>query len=196
MKKPPAAAAKQLFARLLLITGPFLVGLSLTHNYLRQRALSLNAQVIAKYQALPQPAANPLPTHISSPWRLDVAIDPAIFQEGEWSISPDHASYLTSSARPGERGNIIIYGHNTRDILGNLRALKGGETITLTLSDHTTRDYLVETVTEVSPTRVDLLAPTNTETLTLYTCSGILDSQRFVVRATPLDLAAAPSSSL
>lgn len=184
--------AKKYLPLFLLIVGPLLVALSVSHNILRLRSLTLNRQTVAAYQEVVQEETeSPFPTHIYSQYFLDIDIDPAEYREGEWTISPNHASYLVSSGRPGQPGNIILYGHNKREILGNIRAFKGGETITLTLADGTTRDYRVAKLAEVAPTQVDLLQPTEVETLTIYTCSGFLDSQRFVVQAIPLDQAGA-----
>lgn len=178
---------KQFIARIFLIVGPLLVALSVAHNILYLRSLRVNAEVVTSIaeQEFVSPSL-PFPTHIYIEWFVDVAIDPAAYLEGDWTISPNNASYLASSARPGQEGNIILYGHNTRGILGNIRALKGGETLTLTLSDDTTREYQVVSLTQVSPTTLDLLLPTDSEVLTIYTCSGFLDSQRTVVRATPI----------
>lgn len=191
--KNRAKRANRLLPLFLLVVGPVLVILSVTHNLLRLRALTLNRQTVEAYQAISKDQTDsPFPTHLYSQYFLDIDIDPAQYRAGEWIISPDRASYLVSSARPGQEGNIVIYGHNTRAILGNIRAFKGGEIITLTLAGGATRDYRVAAFSEVPPTRTDLLLPTKEETLTLYTCSGFMDSQRFVVRATLLTPADAP----
>lgn len=178
----------KLLPEFLLLSGILLVTLSLAHFILRTRSLSIDEEVVAKYLETPVVSDNrsSYPVHISIPWTLDVGIDPQVYQDGKWTIAKDKASYLVASALPGQAGNIIIYGHNTREILGNIRALKGKEKITLTLRDGTTRLYQVTTIAEVSPGNPALLTQTQSETLTLYTCSGLLDSQRFVVRAVPV----------
>lgn len=170
-----------------MISGIFLVSLSLTHNFLRSRALRIEAATVEEYVTSSTKVDDAtLPKHIFIPWNTDSEITPQLYVQGEWTISPDKVSYLINSARPGEMGNIILYGHNRRSILGNIRALKGGEQITLTLNNGVKRVYLVKKITEVSPAQTELLLPTATEILTLYTCSGPLDSRRFVVQASPL----------
>lgn len=187
MAKRNPSISKKLVPEILIITGIVLTSLSIGHRLLRSRALAMSESVVSQYLASsPLPTSPTYPTHISIPWFVDVAIDPQPFVSGEWSISENHVSYLVDSALPGEPGNIILYGHNKRTILGNIRALKGYEKITLTLSDGTTRVYQVESLQQVSPNQTQLLAPTDKETLTLYTCSGFMDSQRFVVRAKPI----------
>lgn len=170
-----------------MISGIFLVSLSLTHNFLRTRALSIESATVNEYVTeVNEVDQSTMPKHIFIPWNTDSEITPQLFTNGEWTISPDKVSYLMNAARPGTQGNIILYGHNKRSILGNIRALKGGETITLTLNNGVKRTYVVEKIAEVAPTQTELLLPTDVEVLTLYTCSGPLDSRRFVVQAKPL----------
>lgn len=188
MAKNQKNALKRYLPELLLIGGILLVVVSTSHRLLRARSLSVSEAVVTEYRTQQTIADQPqiYPPHLEIPWYVDVAIDPHTFVAGEWTVSEKHASYLTDSSLPGQPGNIIIYGHNKREILGNLRALKGYEEITLTMSDGSTRLYRVETISQVSPTQTELLNQTDEEVLTLYTCSGFLDSQRFVVRAKPV----------
>ena len=122
------------------------------------------------------------PTHILIPWFVDVKISQQSIVDSRWTIAQNEASHLVSSAKPGENGNIIIYGHNTRAILGNIRALKGGEIATLTSADGQQYHYRITEIMEVKPDEVEHLLPTKQEMLTIYTCSGFLDSMRFIVK--------------
>ena len=171
--------------RVFLFFGILLISFWAVHKFLYYRSLALSrGQATQILHA--EPKAAPLPVHIFIPWNSNVDIEPLSFTNGEWQISDTKATYLLGSARPGEQGNIIIYGHNKREILGNIRALKGGEPITIRTDDGKDHVYLVKRTQEVSPNDISLLAPTTTEVLTLYTCSGLLDSQRFLVRAEPV----------
>lgn len=172
----------------MLGVGVLLVILSVTHKVIQIRTLRLDRTVVQEYlsESATKTVSINYPTHITIPWYVDVAIEPQIYQDGAWTVSPNIASYLTASSLPGTEGNVIIYGHNKRNILGNIRALKGYEKITLTMANGETKIYQVESMQEVSPTSTKLLSPTSKEALTIYTCSGFLDSQRFVVRAIPV----------
>ena len=165
--------------------GAFLVLISLSHWYFRYQALSLSAELLAEYKQTEQEDTSLLPTHIRIPWFVDAAIEKQVYSDNRWTISAEKVSYLSQSARPTTNGNVIIYGHNTREILGNIRALKGNEIITLTLENGMQRDYIITTIDEVDPHEVKYLQPTTQETLTLYTCSGFLDQKRFIVQAVP-----------
>lgn len=119
---------------------------------------------------------------------LDETLEPQRYEGGKWTVSDDVGSYLDGSAKPGEGGNIIIYGHNKQDIFGPLTDLDGTESVRLTTEDGREYDYRITSLQEVTPEQTQLLQPTDEEVLTIYTCSGWLDSKRFVVRARPLKL--------
>lgn len=171
---------------LLIACGILLVVISLVHNILKFNALSIDRQTVAQYAASATPEdLSSVPAHIFIPWNTDGDIAPGVYEDSSWTVSPDHVTYLMGSARPGAGGNVIIYGHNKRSILGNIRALKGGEIITLTTKDGSAHRYLVSGVSQVKPLDTSLLEPTDHEVLTLFTCSGPLDSLRYVVRAEP-----------
>ncbi len=175
---------------ILIVTGTLLVSLSTLHNLLRYRSLRVDRATVQAYlnaQPVEADQTSSYPSHIFIQWRVDVDIDSAVYANGDWTISPSHASYLATSGRVGKGGNIVIYGHNKREILGNIRVLKLGELITLTTEDGVQHDYQVQLVKEVSPSDTSLVQPTQEETLTLYTCSGLLDSRRFVVQAKPVN---------
>jgi sortase (surface protein transpeptidase) len=76
--------------------------------------------------------------------------------DDRWSISDTGVSYLTSSVVPGTAGNSVMYGHNKGDILGGLPM-------------------------QIKPTQVEILNQSDDTRLTIYTCSGFLDTARFVV---------------
>lgn len=173
-------------ALLLIAVGILLVSFWLVHKLFYYRSLSLS-RMQANIVVHELPKVLPLPTHIFIPWNTDTDIESLPYENNQWQVSDTKVTYLLGSARPGESGNIILYGHNKREILGNIRALKGGEKVTLTTGDGKVHTYVVSKVKEVDPTDVSLLAPTSTETLTMYTCSGFWDSRRFIVQAKPIE---------
>ncbi len=101
--------------------------------------------------------------------------------DNRWSIADRGVSYLTSSAMPGTRGNSVLYGHNTRDILGSLPAVGNGDAIYVVMDNADIYKYEVSETKEVKPNQVEILNQTEDSTLTIYTCSGFLDTARFVV---------------
>ncbi|HLB45412.1 MAG TPA: sortase [Anaerolineales bacterium] len=87
------------------------------------------------------------------------------------------------SANPGERGNLVLAGHN--DIYGevfrDLADLKPGDEVTVYTASSRYR-YVVRGWRLVEPTEVSVMEPTVGPTLTLISCYPYLvDTQRIVV---------------
>ncbi len=98
-----------------------------------------------------------------------------------WIISRTGVSYLTTSAEPGTTGNSIIYGHNTIGVLGGLWRVHEGDSIYVIMDNGQFYKYQVFERKEIDPSQIDILSQTHDSRLTIYTCSGFLDSARFVV---------------
>lgn len=111
----------------------------------------------------------------------------ALSQEGNLPIAQDKPTYLLNSPKPGDNANIIIYGHNSNDVFGNLHTIKKGKEIIISTNDGTIYPYLVTEILIVEPSNTKPLQATNYELLTLYTCTGLLDSKRLVVQALPFE---------
>jgi LPXTG-site transpeptidase (sortase) family protein len=128
-----------------------------------------------------------LPTRISIPdLTIDLPVIPARIKDGHWPTTPVGVSYLTTSARPGEPGNSIFYGHNWPRLLGRLKKVQPGQIILLSTSSNSAAlKFQVDRVQTVSPSDISVLASTSYPQLTLYTCTGFSDSQRLVVIAYP-----------
>lgn len=118
---------------------------------------------------------------------IDITIQEGEIRNGIWEISEDSASYLDTSAKPGGEGNVIIYGHNKKQIFGNLidRSEKG-QIIEVFTEDGKSYSYKIEEVRTVEPTDIDVVSATDYELLTVYTCSGFLNSDRLVLKASPI----------
>lgn len=176
---------KQNAPLLLVIIGAFFMSISGLHLHFRTQALLLDKELLTQHTSNSENVSK-VPSKIFIEWFVDTSITQQIFIDNNWTISEKEASYLQQSAKPGEAGNIIIYGHNTKKILGNIRALKGNEIIEITTQDGTIYKYKISLIKEINPNQTEYLLPTTEETLTLYTCSGFLDKQRFIVQAKPL----------
>lgn len=100
-----------------------------------------------------------------------------------WTISQTGVSFLADSALPGSKGNSVIYGHNLKSILGDLSNLSNSDKIYVLLSNGSFVKYQVSEEKEINPNQVEILSETQDSRLTIFTCSGFLDSSRFVVIA-------------
>ena len=115
---------------------------------------------------------------------LDLQLKSAASQAGSYEFFPDAASYLATSAKPGEWGNAVIYAHNTEDFFGPLEKVFLGDRVFIE-GEGKTKSYLVYAIRVVSPAEVGVIAQTADERLTLLTCTGAQKSQRLIIIAKP-----------
>ncbi len=114
---------------------------------------------------------------------IDLPIYESFIKDKKWEVSNKGVSFLKSSVLPGDKGNSILYGHNWTNLLGNLTKIKTGEVVEIVFSDNTKKEFVVTLIQEVDPDDISILNNTNDNRVTIYTCSGFLDSKRFVVVA-------------
>lgn len=162
-----------------LISGLLLIIVFSVWRYHQARILSFNVSEIAKVNF-----SGVKPVHIKAyPVGVDVSIKDGVIKDGVWAIYPKDAIYLLGSAGLGDSGNTIIYGHNRDDVLGPIRWAKLGSFIDIRGSDGKDYRYEVTKIDTVDPDNLSYIQPTKNETLTLYTCTGFLDSKRFILVA-------------
>ena len=104
-----------------------------------------------------------------------------------WAISETGVSYLITSTLPGQIGNSVIYGHNRKDILGDLPEVQNGDAIYVVLDNGDFTKYQIFETKVIEPSQVEILSQSTDSRLTIYTCSGFLDQARFVVIAKKVD---------
>ena len=114
---------------------------------------------------------------------LELQVIPARIVDQNWQITKDGVSYLTTSPLPGEQGNSVMYGHNWPAILGGLKHIKVGDQIQVQMSSGQHLTYTVHFVSVVTSDQTHIYANTTDYRLTLYTCTGFLDTKRLVVTA-------------
>lgn len=171
---------RKFLSKTLIFVGLLFIIISLTHRTLRNRSLSFDSNLAQKYTLQTSDLAK-TPSHINIEGKINVDI--VSVNQYKFEIPETKAAFLNLSAKPEENGNIIIFGHNKKSILGEIRYLKGNEIIILTTNNGSKYMYQIEEMAEVSPSQIKYLEPTKTETLTIYTCSGFFDKNRFIVRA-------------
>lgn len=115
---------------------------------------------------------------------IDLPIVEARVVRGLWDLSETSASHGMGSASPGELGNTVIFAHARDELFGPIRKLKKDDVIYILTRDNWYKYTVIETKL-VEPRDVEVIAPTTKETLTIFTCSGFLDSKRLIVVATP-----------
>lgn len=174
-------------SRLLILTGITFITIALFFVYQRHNPMRLSF-------AYDNSFVNSNVNHEVIPSRLviqtigvDLPIVPSEIKNKKWSDTKTGVSYLSSSPLPGEEGNSVIYGHNWQGLLGSLPSVTPGDIISIVYSDGSTKDFEIEFTTTVDPSQTGVLASSKQKRLTVYTCTGFLDSKRFVATAFLVD---------
>lgn len=140
--------------------------------------------VRAETQGISASLAQGLPETISIPSaKVELPIYPSSIKNGHWETTPNGVSYLATTPLPGHLGNTVLYGHNWRKLLGGLVQVKPGDKIELTLDNGQHLSYTVYFVSVVTPDETHIYQNSLDHRLTIYTCTGLLDSHRLVVTA-------------
>lgn len=103
----------------------------------------------------------------------------------KWETTDKGVSFLKNSPIPGQIGNSILYGHNFPGLLGNLKKIQRGNEIEIVFDDNSSQKFVVRDFTTTKPENLHVLNQTKDRRITLYTCTGFLDSKRLIVTATP-----------
>jgi LPXTG-site transpeptidase (sortase) family protein len=100
-----------------------------------------------------------------------------------WEERAKSAVYFSKTPLPGKQGNSVIYGHNWPNLLGNLNKAKKGDLVEVYFNDGSTEKFKIIQKVNVSADQTHILNQTKDSRITIYTCSGILDTKRLVVVA-------------
>lgn len=170
---------KKFFDLVLVLSGLTLLAYGGYLLSLRHRPVVMPPQVVASEQEI----VTDSPTRLDiSSLALSLPIYPAVIRGGKWQTTSLGVSYLSSSPIPGETGNSVFYAHNWPNLFGSLGRVKPGDIISVYFGSRRV-DYVVHYVSIVDPSDSSVYAPTSDSRLTLYTCTGFLDSKRLVVTA-------------
>lgn len=130
------------------------------------------------------PYTNAMPVRLSiSSIDVSLPIIPSKISKGIWEESTIGISYIARSPVPGELGNSILYGHNWPTLLGSLPKVKPGDKISIDYQNAKPRTFTIVFINTVLPNTTSVLMPTTDRRITLYTCTGFLDSKRLIVTA-------------
>lgn len=115
---------------------------------------------------------------------IDLKVIDAKIVNDYWELSENTASYGLGSGHPGEKNNTVIFAHARVGLFYNLKDVKTGDIIYVFTQNKWYR-YKVNKITAVYPNQTEVIKPTKTQVLTLYTCTGFYDEKRLIVTAIP-----------
>jgi LPXTG-site transpeptidase (sortase) family protein len=175
---------RKLLANFFIFTGFILIVFSTYLFYERSNPNRLAFSNVKESTVINTNLKNSKPLRLTiSELNIDAPIISAKYEAGKWETTTKGVSFLISSPNPGESGNSIFYGHNYKNILGNLTEARPGQIIKITKADGSEINYKIEYVQIVNADQQGILDQTDDYRLTLYTCTGFLDSKRLVVTA-------------
>ena len=158
--------------------------LLLAPQYVRPQSAAAEP-ILIDQQLLSQVVSGHPPVRIIIPrLQMDIPVVEARVVNGYWELSEVAASHGQGSAYPGQTGNTVIFAHAREGLFLPLRDITKDELIYVLGQDAWHRYKVTETEL-VGPDQVEVIAPSEDERLTLYTCSGFLDSKRLIVTAVP-----------
>ena len=107
------------------------------------------------------------------------------YTDGKWSDPGNTVAYWKDSPLPGSQGNSVFYGHNRPNVLGKIKKLSTGDKIMITFSDDSKKEFRIVQKQTVTADQTHVLGNSEDIRVTLYTCTGFLDSKRLVFTAIP-----------
>ena len=114
---------------------------------------------------------------------VNLSIIPSAKTNNKFETSKNGVTYLTDSVLPSQTGNSVFYGHNWSNLLGNLKNVKRGDIIELKYLGGEVETFTVDLITESPAKYAKVSLESDQKVMTLYTCSGFLDSKRIIVTA-------------
>ncbi len=144
------------------------------------------AHLLPLYQSMAQiPIPTPGPEQAIQIQVPMINVDAPVVQGDGWEQLKKGVAQHTGSANPGQTGNVVLSAHN--DVFGEifryLDQLHEGDEIIIYTANHAFT-YIITDVKIVSPTDVEVMAPTSKPTVTLISCYPyMIDNKRIVVQA-------------
>jgi sortase A len=114
-----------------------------------------------------------------------IGVDAPVVQGDGWEQLKKGVAQHIGTPNPGERGNIVLSGHNDvyGEVFRDLDRLGPGDSIVL-FTNQRQYTYIITATQMVEPTAVEMMAPTSDARVTLISCHPYLvDIHRIVVSA-------------
>lgn len=175
---------------LLLVLGIFLVSTRFGPH--TESGLHTFAEEPIKVQSFSRPESYArIPTRVLIPTlSIDLEVRESNEVNGYWEVFEDKAGWGEGSGVPGEIGNQVVFAHARENLFKPLVNAKIGNDIYILAQENSDLEnkntwfrYKIEEIKEVYPNQTEVIAPSDDERLTLYTCSGFGDKKRLIILA-------------
>jgi LPXTG-site transpeptidase (sortase) family protein len=181
MRRPLDKKVRLLLGLLLIFSGLFIAALNYYGEDIDTSATFENEPVKIELTNNEDLDEASLPVRIIIPdLGIDLDVQESKIVNGYWEVPEDKAAWGEGSGVPGKDGNQVIFAHAREGLFSNLENVEK-EMHIYVLTDRDWFTYEVSEIKEVYPNDTEVIAPTENERLTLYTCSGYKDSKRLIV---------------
>jgi LPXTG-site transpeptidase (sortase) family protein len=102
---------------------------------------------------------------------------------GQWILRTDSVMVMSPSGHPWEDKSLILYAHKRKGLFLDLKNLAIGDKIVLEGLSGKSFVYEVVSKEDTKPDQVSKLQSDTANTLALFTCDGLFDESRFIVKA-------------
>lgn len=114
---------------------------------------------------------------------IDLPVVYAPLKNGTWEVTPKVANYAEGTSQINQKeGNVGIFGHARKDAFLRIKQLQPKDEV-IVYGKGYKATYTVASIDKVAPDAVEVFYPQKEPTLTLTTCEGRFDEQRYVVKA-------------
>ena len=140
---------------------------------------------LALSQQVPSIPQEETPTQIIIPSaRIDLPIARAYeHNANDWDVSNTKANFAMTSALPNQvSGNTVIYAHNRAGLFSSIRNIRYGDEVYIYTENYVYTYTFTKTET-VGMHDVEIMNQTVAPILTLFTCAGNVNQNRYVVLA-------------
>jgi sortase A len=148
------------------------------------------AHLLPLYQTMAQiPIPTPGPEQAVQIQIPAIQVDAPVVQGDGWEQLKKGVAQHTGTANPGQIGNLVLSAHNDvfGEIFRDLDHLQPGDQVIVYTGGHSFT-YIINDVQIVSPTAVEVMAPTADPTITLISCYPyMVDNKRIVVQGSLLN---------
>lgn len=137
----------------------------------------LNMSYVARIKKpAPKAVISGKPFKISIPSiGLNKTIEDGVYnsEQSTWTLYGKSIHYALLSAPANDfEGNTLLYGHNNKNVFGNLKKIQVGDKVDIITDNNKIFTYKFSEKTDFSPTDTSIFDYSGTPLLTLQTCSG------------------------
>lgn len=114
---------------------------------------------------------------------IDAPIIEGSIDNGVWKLDNNAVLKINVADSSNTKQAILLYAHDFIKLFGSLRFVKIDDQIYVKDDQGKVKTYQIISKEDIKPTQVDKLIPDLDNELILYSCDGVMDSQRVLVKA-------------